>query len=384
MADKVRTLPVNQVVPQSDITSIEREARPNLLIGVGGWPARFATESDMHIRRLLRSAAAVFAAGPVLLALTASRVQAQPEDSGGSRAYIDGALPVNQFVLRFDAMYDNNRPDRAEFLYPQYKAQSGFRFDNGPTGEGTPGRGSGGKNFVNSGRRAVGPTIYTGTGLGSPESRVDIQQLSQYLELKATDRLSGFVEIPERFSNPQINPDETGFGDMNAGFKYAFLLNQDEVGTFQLRTYAPTGFAGFGLGTNHVTVEPAFLYHRRLTDQLILNAELRDSIPIGGTDFEGNILRYGVGFAYQLALTEKLRLSPLAEFVGWTVLGGKETIVEPTAFDIKDALGDTIVNVKIGAVAKFGANELYMGYGRALTGAVWYKNMIRIEYRLLF
>src|SRR5207248_1606921 len=33
--------------------------------------------------------------------------------------YIDAAIPANRFLLRFDAIYDYNRPDRAEFFYPK-------------------------------------------------------------------------------------------------------------------------------------------------------------------------------------------------------------------------------------------------------------------------
>ena len=33
--------------------------------------------------------------------------------------YIDGAAPVTQMRLRYDSMYGNNRPDRAEFFYPK-------------------------------------------------------------------------------------------------------------------------------------------------------------------------------------------------------------------------------------------------------------------------
>ena len=52
---------------------------------------------------------------------------------------------------------------------------------------------------------------------------------------------------------------------------------------------------------------------------------------------------------------------------------------------VKSAGGDTIVNAKIGARFTFGdAQSLYFGYGRALTGTVWYKDIIRVEYRMDF
>ena len=71
--------------------------------------------------------------------------------------------------------------------------------------------------------------------------------------------------------------------------------------------------------------------------------------------------------------------------MGWTLLGGKLT--EPLGdgvFEVKNASGDTIVNLKVGVRFGFGASDLYVGYGRALTGDVWYKDIVRAEYRLSF
>ena len=33
--------------------------------------------------------------------------------------YVESAIPVTQFRLRYDSMYDDNRPDRADFFYPK-------------------------------------------------------------------------------------------------------------------------------------------------------------------------------------------------------------------------------------------------------------------------
>ena len=47
--------------------------------------------------------------------------------------------------------------------------------------------------------------------------------------------------------------------------------------------------------------------------------------------------------------------------------------------------GDTIVNMKIGArLNLWDRHSLYIGYGRPLTGEVWYKEIYRLEYRLTF
>src|SRR5205085_8589127 len=100
------------------------------------------------------------------------------------------------------------------------------------------------------------------------ESRVDYQDVAAYLEVAVNDKLSGFVEMPLRFLNPEQNNNTAGLADMNAGFKVAVLAGADHMLTFQLRTHIPSGDADKGLGTNHASMEPAFLFSRRLTERL--------------------------------------------------------------------------------------------------------------------
>jgi hypothetical protein len=271
-----------------------------------------------------------------------------PRVSDSSVGYIDPAIPGNVFRFRFDAAYDDNRPTRAEFFYPK----------------GAP----------------LGP------GLPEPERRVDFQELSAYLELAASDRLSGFLNVPVRFLNPERNADHWGFSDLDAGIKYAFLSNEDRVATFQFRTYAPTGDSHRGLGTHHVSLEPALLLHNRLMDRLRLESELRLWVPIGGTDFAGNIVRYGTGLNYDLFRTSNFTFVPVIEFVGWTVLDGKESVVPDVGRPfVEHAAGQTILNVKAGLRVKYGErSDLYVGYGRPLTGDRWYENIARAEFRVLY
>ena len=77
--------------------------------------------------------------------------------------YIDNAIPMTQVRLRFDAAYDDNRPDRAEFFY----AKCGC--------------------FKPSGVRAPGPPL--------AETSVDYQDLSTYVEGALSNRFSAFVEV---------------------------------------------------------------------------------------------------------------------------------------------------------------------------------------------
>ncbi|HJT79153.1 MAG TPA: hypothetical protein VJ739_18295 [Gemmataceae bacterium] len=274
--------------------------------------------------------------GLLLLAAGSAFGQAGGESSVG---YIDSAIPQTQLRIRGDAAYGDNRPERAEFLYPQ-------------------------------------------DGLPKPESRVDYQEVSAYLEGAFLPNFSAFAEVPFRFLNPEINDNHAGLSDVNAGLKWAVLAADEQYLTLQFRTYAPSGLKHRGLGNGHVTLEPAVLYNRALTDDLHLEAELRDWVPVGGTDFEGNVVRYGVGASYDVYKDEGLRVAPVAEFVGWTVLSGKDD--EENIGIVKNAAGETIVNAKLGVRTSSPFGEIYVGYGRALTGTVWYKDIIRLEYRLLF
>jgi hypothetical protein len=219
-----------------------------------------------------------------------------------------------------------------------------------------------------------------------PERRIDYQELSTRLEYAPVPRFSAFVEVPERFLNPEVNANASGLGDMNLGLKWAFVFDEDRVTTFQLRTYVPTGNATLGLGNNHVSLEPALLEYRRLDERTALEGELRFWAPAGGTGFAGDIVRYGLGLHYDLCRTRNTLTVPVVEFIGWTVLGGKEAVPQPDGPEvIRGAAGDTIVDVKVGVHLKVGTwGDLYTGYGRPLTGDRWYENIYRVEFRLFF
>jgi hypothetical protein len=305
-------------------------------------PSRKKSPCSLAIVFLLSLAQAAHAQAP--MELTGPDAEGGPTTRDSGVGYIDSAVPFSQFRLRYDDAFHNNRPTRAEFFYA--KGQ--------PPG---------------------------GPGLPKPETFVDYQDISSYLEIAADNRMSAFIEAPVRFLNPQINQDATGFADMNAGFKYAFFQNPDWIMTGQFRTYIPTGDAHLGLGTRHVSLEPAFLFNHNLASWLLLEGEFRYWIPVGGTDFEGDVIRYGLGLTFGRRQADHFWVTPVTEVVGWTVLGGKES----AGTTIISAAGDTIVNFKVGV--RFGLGDradIYTGYGRPLTGDVWYKDIFRVEFRLFF
>jgi len=273
-----------------------------------------------------------------------------------SPGYVDFAVPITQFRLRYDSAYRNNRPDRAEFFY----AKCGC-FGTAD---------------------AKGPPL--------PETSVDYQELRPYFEYAFSARFSVLIEAPVRFLNPEINANESGFGNLVAGFKYAVIADPCQYLTAQVLVATPTGDTFRGLGNGLTSIEPGVLYYRQLSDRLGLSAEVRDWIPLAGSDFAGNVLRTGLGLGYTAINNCNFRVTPIAEAVGWYVLSGQE-LADGQAVD---AAGDTIVNAKLGVRVGFGPlvgpvanvsrSDLYVGYGRALTGDVWYKDMFRVEYSVRY
>ena len=265
----------------------------------------------------------------------------------GSVGYIDPAAPADQVRLRADFGYDFRAPTRAEFFYPR--------------------------------GRPFGP------GLPEPERAVDFQDYTLYLEKTIGPAWSIFAEGGVRALNPDLNANTSGLADANVGFKYAFLADESQVWSFQFRTYLPTGAASRGLGTHHVSLEPGVLGFVRLAENLGLASEVRYWQPVGGTDFAAPVLRYGLGLRYDLVDGDGWRLAPTAEAIGWTVLGGHESRLLPDGRSaVLDSNGTTVVNVKLGARLDLGDRAgLYAGYGRAVTGERWYRDVFRVEFRWL-
>src|SRR5204863_278713 len=88
--------------------------------------------------------------------------------------YIDSAIILNQFRLRYDAGYDDNRPDRAEFFYGKCGC------------------------FRHTGKNAD----FNAPGPPKLETHLDYQDIGAYFEGAITERFSAFVETPFRFLNP--------------------------------------------------------------------------------------------------------------------------------------------------------------------------------------
>ncbi|MGH9695874.1 MAG: transporter, partial [Bryobacteraceae bacterium] len=293
-----------------------------------------------------------------------------PRMAGSSTGYIDEAIVGSEIRFRFDADFDLQNPDRAEFFYAKCGC---YRNEPNPADPNAPGPGPGVAKSVN------------------------LQELQLHLEYAPNRRISVFVETPVRFI--QFTPvagtgnlaNGHGVGDVRAGFKYAVLAGENRYLTFQLRAYFPSGDALRGLGTNHYSVEPTLWYYQRLGERLAVSGEFGDWHPIGGSSsaglpgvssggFAGDVLIYGLGAGYDVVKKEEYRVTPVLEFVGWSILSGLVT-----GGTVPSTSGVTIANVKIGARLSVGGHHsFYAGYGKELTPSSWYTDIVRFEYRFAF
>jgi len=288
----------------------------------------------------------------------------RPPIDGSMVGYIDNAVVGSQIRVRFDAGFDDNRPDRAEFFY----AQCGC--------DGPPARGP-------------NPGLVL---------HLNFQQLYMRAEYAPVKRFSLVAEVPVRWVQPQqfvpqTIPSTGGFGnqaglsDVQAGFKFAPLASHEHYLTFQFLADFPSGDSSKGLGTNHYSVQPSLLFFQKVTDRMSFEAQLGDWHPIEGASpgFAGDVFTYGLGPSYELYRGELVRFAPVIELVGWRVLGGLQTNGDFFPNPVVSADGTNIVNLKVGARTSIGGhNSFYLGYGQALSHEVWYKHVVRLEYRYTF
>ncbi|MGA2420730.1 MAG: hypothetical protein ABSG69_11645 [Candidatus Acidiferrum sp.] len=294
-----------------------------------------------------------------------------PPIEGSMVGYIDNAVVGSQIRVRFDDAFGNNAPDRAEFFY----AQCGC---DGP------------------GAHGPGPGLAT---------NLNFQQLYLRGEYAPLKRLSFIVDVPIRWLQPQsfdLNTvpagqqpfgNQSGISDVQAGFKFALVGTQRRYLTFQFMASFPSGDSTRGLGTGHYSVAPSLLYFQRVTDRFSFEGEVGDTHPTsssGAANFAGDVFMYGIGPSYELYHGENLRFAPVVELVGWHVLGGMENndaalIASGYTNPFLNPDGINIVNLKAGFRTSIGHHQsFYAGFGQALTHDLWYKHIVRLEYRYTF
>lgn len=292
----------------------------------------------------------------------------RPPLSDSATGYIDNATVGSRFRVRFDAGFGVNSPDRAEFFYGKCGCYRFLPANNPGFDPNAPGPGS----------------------AGQIETNLNFREFWLDPELAVNKRASVFAEVPVLSIDPSVVPQSTGIGDVRFGFKAAAVARENFFLSGQFRSYAPSGNAREGLGTNHWSIEPGLLYHQSLSRGIALDGQFEFWHPINGSagiptssskSFAGNIATYGFGGSYQLIDKPRFHAIPVVELVGWRVLDGFQT----TSSGPVSADGVNIVNIKVGARVQTGVpGSVYVGYGHALTTAVWYDSIVRMEYRVGF
>ena len=289
---------------------------------------------------------------------------APPVRSGSMIGYIDDATVGTKVRIRFDTGMHVNAPDRAEFFY----AKCGCYRDP-----------------------SVGPAAFDPDAPGpAPDIATDLnfQQFYIQAEYALSPRVSILGELPVRWLQPQEFAggapgfsSSSGLGDLKTGAKFALSSTNTQVATVQVQLFLPSGDSEKGLGTNHASLEPAFLIYQRASERVVIEGELSVRFPLGGSapvptaadgKFAGNVLFYGIGPSVEVYRSRGFSVSPVIELTGWSVLSGFATIpnVDP------DASGTNIVNLKFGGrIGWKDYSSFYIGYGHALTDAKWYSDI---------
>jgi len=304
----------------------------------------------------------------------------QRKIEGSMVGYIDNAIIGSHVRMRLESGWHVQFPDRAEFFYAKcgcYRALAG------------------------SGLPAYDPNA-PGPQPGAVTD-LNFQQLYFEGEYAPISRLSVFAEAPIRWLQPQgFVPDTGSFGnqagisDVRAGVKVSLVNKESSVLTVQFKGYFPSGDASRGLGVNHGSIEPAVLFYQK-AGRVALESQFSYWHPTSSSagvatasnpnpgKFAGDVLSYGIGPSVEIHNGDHVRLAPVVELVGWRVLGGFQTVWIAANRIGDDVSGTNIVNLKMGARAVIGGrNSIYAGYGRALTSAVWYQDLVRVEYRFAF
>jgi hypothetical protein len=307
-----------------------------------------------------------------------------PKIPGSMVGYIDDPIVQSLIRVRFDDAFEDRFPDRSEFFYAKCACYRHLQGAPSPV------------------NLAFDPNA-PGPGPGVPKA-VNYQQLYLNAEYSPLRRFSAFVDVPVRWLQPQgflaVPPlpgfsNQSGISDVTAGFKFAAVASESTYVSFQFKSYFPSGDASKGLGTNHYSIEPSLLLYQKLSSRFIIEGQVGDWHPIGGSagvpitsseGFAGDVFFYGIGPSYKLYRGRRVGVAPVIELFGWHVISGFQTqpggSVDGAAVEVG---GLNIVNLKVGVRTSIGFhNSFYVGFGQALTHDDWYKHIIRLEYRYAF
>lgn len=170
--------------------------------------------------------------------------------------FVDGARPITQTEVRWNAGRGGVFPDRSEFIWA--------RADG-----------------MGRGPKPLAAGVFGGD--------FNFDELVVITET-AKDKLSAIIEFPYRAVDHDNYPHGAGFGNMGIGTKT--LLCDCELMQFSMmmKTYLPIGNALKGVGNGHVAIEPSLLFALKLTCDCYIQGQFIETIPIGGDqDYAGSV-----------------------------------------------------------------------------------------------
>ena len=271
-------------------------------------------------------------------------------------SFVDTTQPMNNFRMRFDAAYDYQSPDRAEYFW----AQIGGR----------------------------GPVPNPNVPGANPAPSVDYQDIRTYMEIGG-DKFSVGTDVPIRLVDPDLGYANTsGLSDINITTKLVFLDGHHWQITNLFRTYIPSGDANRGLGTGHASIEPGFAMRYKYSDYTYFHGDLKYWVPLGGDqEFEGEVLNYGFAMSHVWRETDCFAVMPTIEFKGYAFLDGLQTesiVTIPQVVDV-DPEGILIIHPGIRWAWDHGTDcglrEIGVFGGFAATSDSLYQEMLRLEFR---
>lgn len=263
---------------------------------------------------------------------------------------MDASQPTNINRLRFEAGYDWQNPDRAEFFWSKL------------------------------GGKGPAETIPV-------ESSVDYQDIRFLFEVGG-EKFSLATELPLRFVDPTVLGNTGGFGDMVLTTKTVLFSGSRWQLTQVLRNQLATGSAKSGRGAGHASMEPGLIARYKQSDEMYVHSELKFWYPLGGDPaHSGPILRYGLGFAKVMYDSDTFALIPTMEFVGWSVLSGQQTETDEllSIATVTDLDGASIFNLYPGlrmvrdVGGDLGMFDVGISAGFTVTSTHWYESMIRMD-----
>ncbi len=196
---------------------------------------------------------------------------------------IDPAQPFNNFRIRAVLANRMHLPDRAEYFWAK-----------------------------------------TGSVKGPPqgESVINYQEARIRMEL-GSKKLSTAFEIPFRSTDPQVNENHAGLGDMKLIVKTVLLDGKQWMLTQYFGTHFSSGNAAAGLGTGHVALEPGILFRNEFQDDTWMHGELKFLFPLGADpQHGGQVLKFATGINRVWLETDRNAWIPSVELSAFSVLNG--------------------------------------------------------------